>query len=125
MSVIFNDKISSEEQSFLFSKFDNFYTVDDRNCFIYRGEVMGGYPSLRVTFRGRRIRLRVHRLTFYLLNNAEPLNCSMHVSHLCHEKLCINIEHLSYEPNAINCQRNLCYEENKCFGHQGYKHCII
>lgn len=125
MSEVFKSTITPEEQAFLFSKIDNFYNIDEKNCHIWKGDIADNYPSIRVMFRERRIRIRVHRLMFYLFNNAIPLDSKIHVSHLCHNKLCVNIEHLSYEQSVINAQRNSCFSAKKCFGHAGYKNCIV
>lgn len=125
MSAVFKQKITLKEQEFLFDKVDQYHTKNFYNCHIWKGEILGGYPNLRVTFRGKRVRFRVHRLIYYLSINAEPLDPDIHVSHLCHNKCCINLQHLSYEPNAINCQRNLCKIGKQCFGHKGYRKCIV
>ena len=48
------------------------------------------------------------------------------VSHRCHNKLCINLSHLSLEPRAINNNRNICKNEKKCTqDHEGYANCIF
>ena len=96
-----------------------------KKCHISQGETSAGYASLRIMFRGRRIRLRVHRLIFYLLNDLNPLDPQIHVSHLCNSKTCINIDHLSYEPAVVNIKRNGCFSNNRCFGHVGFANCII
>lgn len=120
MSKIFCETVTVEEQAFLFSKIDNFYIIDNRNCYIWQGDVSNGYPSLRTMFRGKRIRIRVHRLFYYLLNGAHPLDPLIHVSHLCNNKMCVNIAHLNYEPAVVNAQRNTCFANNRCFGHAGF-----
>lgn len=126
MSKIFSETITIAEQAELFSKVDNFFNLNEKNCHIWRGEIYpDGYPLLRFTFRGVRTRIRVHRLIYYLLNGALPLVPQIHVSHLCNTKLCINIEHLNYEEAVVNIQRNSCFGANKCFGHVGHPNCII
>ena len=125
MSEVFKTTITEEEQKYLFSKIDNFYTVNEKNCHNWLGEIADGYPCIRVKFRERRMRIRVHRLIFYLLNDAIPLDPKIHVSHLCNNKICVNIEHLSYEPCVINAQRNTCFTSRKCFGHADFKNCIV
>lgn len=67
----------------------------------------------------------VHRLA-YMLNipafNIQPADHE--VSHICHQPRCCKFEHLSFEPHAINVQRNTCKAEGKCSGHGQYKSCI-
>lgn len=39
---------------------------------------------------------------------------SVHVSHLCHRKSCINPNHIVYEPQWKNLKRNYCGENGSC-----------
>ncbi|KAI8493175.1 hypothetical protein Bbelb_291790 [Branchiostoma belcheri] len=49
------------------------------------------------------------------------LTTSMHVSHLCNEKFCVNLTHLSYEESVVNQLRKNCFSEGRCTGnHPGY-----
>ncbi|KAI8516577.1 hypothetical protein Bbelb_051580 [Branchiostoma belcheri] len=49
------------------------------------------------------------------------LTTSMHVSHLCNKKLCVNLTHLSYEESVVNQLRKNCFSEGRCTGnHPGY-----
>ena len=52
-----------------------------------------GYGVLRLKFRGRHIRVKAHRLCFYI-NNRFPYMDGKNVSHLCHDRGCINIDRL-------------------------------
>lgn len=47
------------------------------------------------------------------------------VSHLCHNSLCINEEHLSVEPHFVNNNRRACTEKNKCISHDPYPQCKL
>lgn len=76
----------------------------------------------------RKTRVYVHRLS-YIVNtqNFNILQRNMHISHLCHNTHCIKIEHLSYEPQRINNNRQRCkllYPKN-CLGHGPYPDCIF
>jgi len=81
------------------------------------------YGYVRVTYNGKRIALKVHRVAFYLVSR--PLSAQMHVSHLCHAKLCINFARLSYEPQSVNNSRKSCKLNGECVGHRGYQNCIL
>ncbi|XP_078667899.1 uncharacterized protein LOC144909676 [Branchiostoma floridae x Branchiostoma belcheri] len=96
-------------------------------CVLWTGHVSKeGYGTTKVKshFDDRRFTLSVHRLLFFI-HTKQRLTSAMHVSHLCHEKLCLNIEHLSYEPAVVNIQRARCVEDGRCCGHGNYKDCII
>ena len=60
-----------------------------------------GYGEMRMMFRGKRIRLKAHRVVFALaypcIYQQSPTN---DVSHLCHNRLCVNLKHLSLNPIA-------------------------
>ncbi|KAI8516547.1 hypothetical protein Bbelb_051280 [Branchiostoma belcheri] len=56
-----------------------------------------GYGTTKSYFDDTRFTLSVHCLRFFI-HTKQRLTSAMHVSHLCHEKLCLNIEHLSYQP---------------------------
>lgn len=51
---------------------------------------------------------------------------NLHVSHLCHVRNCINIEHLNLEEDFINQGRRLCNDMHRCGGrHGGEPGCIF
>ena len=52
-----------------------------------------------------------------------PWDCS----HTCHEKLCLNVSHISYEPHCINVQRNTCKNQTppSCCSHHPYANCMF
>lgn len=47
------------------------------------------------------------------------------ISHLCHNKNCINVYHVNYEPSSINQSRKMCSKKNMCFAHGPYPRCIF
>ena len=86
-----------------------------------------GYPRMRVKVAGRvgSIQYGVHQVV-YALNSGTALNLPLHdVSHRCHNRLCVNMDHLSYEPKVVNAQRNPCRELNQCRGHLPFLPCIF
>ena len=99
-----------------------------RQCQLWDGaeEDKCGYGLVRITHAGKRLKLRVHRLAFYLSQAAVTyLEPSVHVSHLCHNKRCILPEHLSYEPASVNIARNSCRRDGECKGHRGFRRCVL
>lgn len=95
-------------------------------CRLWDGEKdRYGYGVHRHPFDGKRVRLLVHRLAYYLSRLPTTLSPTYHVSHLCHQNLCINTDHLSYEPQSVNSKRNQCKLEGECTGHRGYKRCVL
>lgn len=84
-----------------------------------------GYGRLYFTFRGVRKSFLVHRLKYFLENSGNFISPAEQVSHLCHNKLCVNPTHLSLEPDKINKRRNVCKNNGECEGHRGYRACIL
>ena len=100
-------------------------STSQNDCLIWTGPVTKtGYGIYKLTHRGRRWNLKVHRLAFYLHLEA-PLPRDKHVSHICHTKTCIKICHLSLEPQSVNNSRLVCKNEGYCGGHIGYKKCLL
>lgn len=61
-------------------------------------------------------------MVFHKEWGADPgLDCS----HLCHNTLCCNPDHLVLEPRSINNNRNHCKNEMHCFGHGSHGKCLI
>ena len=71
------------------------YTINHNNdlfsmCTLWNGPVnRDGYGFVRVTFRGCRKILTAHRLAYYISHSSHYLIPNIHVSHLCHNKLCV------------------------------------
>ena len=95
-------------------------------CRIWNGQRDShGYGVYQVYFRGKWVKLQVHRIAYYLADPSRSLHRSIHVSHLCHNKLCINVSHLSYESQKMNNQRQICRAEGQCTGHRGKPKCKL
>ena len=70
----------------------------------------------------------VHRLAYILHNNLRfsDISTDCHVSHLCHNSLCVNAVHLSAEPPDINNNRQHCLHRGICTGHrEDYPDCLL
>lgn len=77
-----------------------------------------GYGFRRMVYESKRLRLHVHRLAYFLSDPTQKLNPQYHVSHLCHNKLCIKVLHSSYEPAMVNNARKICKGGGECLGHR-------
>ena len=72
-----------------------------------------------------------HQLVYFLFTGEVSQN-KYEISHLCHNKGCINFEHLHMEPHAINQQRIKCRNHHPnhrgpktiCIGHNEYPDCL-
>lgn len=100
-------------------------TVSTECCQLWLGQKdRSGYGRIQVLFRGRRVKLLVHRLAYFLHMNV-ILNPNWHVSHLCHTKACVLAEHLWYEPQSINNARKTCKLNGECIGHGHHRKCLL
>ena len=79
----------------------------------------------------RYIRAYVHQVALLKKMNMVRIPEGLESSHLCHNKSCVNPEHLAAEPHNINMARVACVHERTaralpsfCFGHEGYPQCI-
>ena len=101
------------------------HTISSEGCCLWTGpKDKDGYGEIRFQFRGKRVKVRVHRLIFYIRTNFTDMK-NQHVSHICHKRDCINFQHLSLEPIDINNKRKSCNLNGECIGHYGYKSCIL
>ena len=100
------------------------------NCHLHGTQ--NKYRTICLTENNARVYVKEHQLIFFLnLNNptsrSRPMSelKKLEISHICHRKNCVNIEHLSQEPHAINMARKTCKQNKKCIGHGVLKDCII
>lgn len=95
-------------------------------CHEWTGPVnKDGYGLYGPCFRGKQVKLTVHRFNFYI-HNIDIFTPDMHVSHLCHNKLCTRLSHLSLEPQSINNRRKTCALEGQCVGHgNSFPRCLF
>jgi hypothetical protein len=71
--------------------------------------------------------LYIHRYSYMIFNRVFDLSNDMHVSHICHQRRCINPAHLSYEPNNVNQDRHVCRSivPAQCKTHQPFPDCLL
>ena len=109
-------------------------TVTDTNgCFLWFGGKDKNKKYGRIwanmysdgLFTGKSV--EVHRVAYLIWsdNFGATLADGLEVSHLCHEPICCNLQHLSLEPKQINQEREHCLNQNMCMGHASYPCCII
>jgi hypothetical protein len=58
-----------------------------------------------------------HRVALMIYFRNFDVPASQQASHLCNNKLCINVEHLVFENNSTNNLRKNCFSHSRCLGH--------
>ena len=66
-----------------------------------------------------------HRFAIMIRDRNLNIPLNMDCSHLCHNSRCINTDHLSIEPHAINNNRQHCVNSNICLGHFEFPNCLL
>ena len=98
-------------------------------CLEFQGRPnKGGYGVICVTLppENEKKTYLVHRLYYCLCKNIEIVDLGdNHCSHLCNNKLCAKIEHLSIEAGYVNNSRKNCFFRRQCSGHPGHANCIF
>lgn len=83
-----------------------------------------GVTSYRSPLSGKRSTLHAHRLSYMVFTGSMGIN-GLDVSHLCHNPLCILVDHLSAEPHYVNASRIACVNRNVCMGHGAFSKCLL
>ena len=65
------------------------------------------YKTVGLYENSLKLFIKEHQLIYFLFFNESPY-LNKGISHLCNNKRCINISHLSLEPHSINTQRRSC-----------------
>lgn len=86
-----------------------------------------GYSTLKLPGDTKRKKRYAHRIAYMYAHRLleDQLGKNKHVSHRCHNTLCVNPEHLSLEDPAVNNARTLCVRSKGCLGHGEKKDCIF
>jgi hypothetical protein len=96
-SAFFRSPLSLETAQSLQKSLTDKSVACGGECVVWTGPTdVHGYGILRVTVHGKRLKLHIHRLAYFLVKRPTQLISEVHVSHLCHKKLCMNVNHLSY-----------------------------
>ena len=96
-------------------------------CMLWSGPQMNNKYGAFNYFDGVKwCRKTAHRMAYivyiacdFLIPNI--LDCS----HLCHNVLCINSDHIVLEPRYINNSRKCCVSSNICTGHGDFPNCRL
>ena len=81
------------------------------------------YPKMKISIEGDRSDQLVHRLVYFIDGHQDMDN--HHVSHLCHNTLCVRRAHLNLEWSYINKNRDKCKRAVECSGHGDFPKCIV
>jgi hypothetical protein len=103
------------------------------SCHMWTAAHSGDYGVMKVQWPGCKKKLGyAHRISFILshLNAFPTYNPVNNISHLCHNPLCVNPEHLSHEPYTVNARRKNCHDSGRCSNnhienHIFDRHCIF
>ena len=97
-------------------------------CLLWKGATFSGrYGRMRNPFykhANQPAYMRIHRLV-YLLHHIDEFSDfivpktdtngqDLEVSHICHNRLCVNIDHLVLESHMTNCSRRECVAKKIC-----------
>ena len=101
------------------------------HCLLWSKSVNGrGYPQFRLSKQFRRFGNKVMNpaavLFAVIYNTYLPNDKNMGLSHLCHNKRCMDCwRHIVYENKSINNQRNTCKRLGNCCNHPNEIRCIL
>ena len=122
-----------------YQKYTNFILINSEEaengtCIIWTGAtqrrnnyVLG---MINVTYpNAKRTKMNVARLAKILQLKSTDLAKNLDASHLCHNALCVNTDHIVLEPREINNQRKICVAAHQCTTHivhgTNYTNCML
>ena len=118
--------LTQDERNRLCKQFEKYiHKIGD--CHVWQGRMDAhGYGEIRLQFRGSRVSLKAHRVVFAISQPDVYLQSPNNdVSHLCFNRNCVKIKHLSLEPHSINNKRLICKNDGECYGHYGFSDCLV
>lgn len=87
------------------------------------------YGRISIKFDGVCKTVYVHRLSYFInkgdIASLWDTSITFESSHLCHNSLCINADHISLEPKQINNERKICHNKKRCTQHDHYEDCLL
>ena len=115
-------RVSVEEEDEILNKIMKNSSMDINHCLIWeRGVKRDGYPQMQLGLKyAARFGDRPYdpgHVLFCLENEIVLDTEGFHVSHLYHNKRCINPSHLVYEPGHVNKARAECVTRGVCVTH--------
>jgi len=97
-------------------------------CKIWTGKpTKNGYARTRTCDKEEKVPstvFYVHRLV-KKDSDRKTLLAGKDVSHLCHNRLCVNPKHLTVETRKQNNERKVCLKRGVCRGHGSRSRCLI
>lgn len=97
--------------------------ADNGGCRVWKGCIdRYGYGTKRVTWPDGSVKLeRVHRVSYMAHHRIfrqdmphREADGLLEISHICHNKLCIEPNHLVLESHETNCERRSCQLVGEC-----------
>ena len=115
---------------------DDYYSFHEievcaNGCHRWVGKYSGGYVSKhfklinRETHKEKNIKLALHIVVCFLKYRRIPVKGAIDCSHLCHDKNCLNPDHLVLEPRDTNNLRKNCKKAKRCSHHHESADCIF
>ena len=134
-SVTFDPhKLTLEERKFILDKIEaNSQQNEDNQCKLWTKKASkNGYPQMKTNSKiaakfgnadrpfnpSSLLYSLTHNFILFKVNN-------LRMSHICHNKFCVNIDHIIMEPLATNIQRNSCRDNHRCSGHGTSPFCLF
>ena len=103
--------LEKHQQFFL----ENITESKNGECVLWARKVQKTYRAVKYKWKCT----TAHRLSF-MVGTKHLYIGDRDVSHLCHNALCIRLDHLSTEPHELNCERIKCVNRGKCQGYGKY-----
>ena len=109
--------------------FLNSVLAHNSDCRIWTGSVTSnglyGLLSYRDPETNTWKKKHVHRLALMVKLRSLTIPKELDASHLCHNSLCVNADHLNLEPHSINNNRQCCRGYGSCIGHGDFPGCMM
>ena len=110
--------------------FTNSSVQGPHNCWICKlGGLNKPYSTLTVKFPWvpSKKTMNSHRFAYMIDKKIFELPKELEISHRCHNKRCVNPEHLSCEPDVVNKDRQICRGifPTRCKTHAPYQDCLL
>jgi hypothetical protein len=107
----------------------------NQECKLWTGAIKKCGPTKQLKYgvvgckiNGKWVTVAAHRLSYSLQYGVhlDQLNREGYdISHLCHNSLCINPHHLSFEPHSVNNNRQRCKNKKECTFHENRPMCLL
>ena len=94
---------------------DNTTEHFDTNCKLWnyhRPKDLNVYGKIKIPLAGN---VAVHRAVYYGINPLPPPDSGLELSHLCHNKRCVRLDHMVEETHQNNMLRKICKDAG-CLG---------